>query len=149
MTRWQKRQNYGRGQHRGNASDFSNFREATGSILCPSICSRNRLKRHPLIRHLVYSVRYRPSVVQMNSSHLTVTLYSSVITTQNIQSLSWRYNCVPPYITNRRLKGGISLSYYEYYIYFELTYTIILSSQFLLTPADGTFSLNNPLTAGS
>jgi hypothetical protein len=37
-------------------------------------------------------------VVPINSSLLTVTLYSSVITTQNIQSLSWRYNQVRLYL---------------------------------------------------
>jgi hypothetical protein len=49
------------------------------------------------MRHLVYSVRY--SVVPINSSPLTITLLCSVITTlvittQNIQPLSWRYNRV-------------------------------------------------------
>jgi hypothetical protein len=39
------------------------------------------------MRHLAYSVRY--SVVPINSSLLTITLHYSVITTQNIQSLSW------------------------------------------------------------
>jgi hypothetical protein len=58
--------------------------------------SRTRLQRHPLTWHLVYSVKY--SVPPINSSLLTVTLHSSVITTlvyndrKNIQSLSWRYN---------------------------------------------------------
>jgi hypothetical protein len=41
--------------------------------------SRTRLQRHQFTRHLVYSVRY--SVVPINSALLTVTLYSSVITT--------------------------------------------------------------------
>ena len=39
------------------------------------------------MRHLVCSFRY--SVVPINSSLLTVTVYSSFITTQNIQSLLW------------------------------------------------------------
>jgi hypothetical protein len=37
-------------------------------------------------------------MVQINSSLLTIPLYSSVIMTQNIQSLSWRYNPVRLYI---------------------------------------------------
>jgi hypothetical protein len=43
------------------------------------IYNRTRLCRHRFMRHLVYSVRY--SVVPINSSLLTTTLYSSVITT--------------------------------------------------------------------
>jgi hypothetical protein len=49
------------------------------------------------MRHLVYSVRY--SVVPINSSLLTITLYSSVITTlvyndTKYSGPSWRYNRV-------------------------------------------------------
>jgi hypothetical protein len=56
------------------------------------------------MRHLIYSIRY--SVVQINSSLLTATLHSSVTTTlvyttQNIQSLSWRYNRVRLYFLSR------------------------------------------------
>jgi hypothetical protein len=40
--------------------------------------SRTRLKRHRFKRHLIYNVRR--SVVPNNSSLLTITLYSSVIT---------------------------------------------------------------------
>jgi hypothetical protein len=36
--------------------------------------------------------------------------------------------------------------YYEYHIYFDLTYIIIRSSQLTLTPVNDTVSLNNPLT---
>jgi hypothetical protein len=43
-------------------------------------------------RHLAYSVRY--PVVPINSSLLTITLHCSVITTENIQPLSGRYNRV-------------------------------------------------------
>jgi hypothetical protein len=39
-------------------------------------------------------VRY--SVVPINSSLLTVTLYSSVITIQNMKSLLWHYNRIRP-----------------------------------------------------
>jgi hypothetical protein len=44
-----------------------------------STYSRSRLQRHRFIRHPVHSVRY--SVVQINPSLLTMTLYSSVIMT--------------------------------------------------------------------
>jgi len=52
------------------------------------------------MRHLVYNVRY--CVVPVNSSLLTVTSHSLVITSlfitnQIIQSLSWRYNRVRLY----------------------------------------------------
>jgi hypothetical protein len=52
------------------------------------------------MRNLVYNVRY--SVVQINSSLLTITLYSSVRETPvyndtKYQSLSWRYNRVRLY----------------------------------------------------
>ena len=41
--------------------------------------SRTRLKRHRLMRHLVYNVRY--SVISINSSLSTTILYTSVIKT--------------------------------------------------------------------
>ena len=44
------------------------------------------------MRHLAYNVRH--SVVPINSSLLTITLYSSVIATQHIQSLSWHHNSI-------------------------------------------------------
>ena len=48
------------------------------------------------MRHLVYNFRH--SVVTINSSLLTITLYSSVITTLiYVQSLSWRYRRVRLY----------------------------------------------------
>jgi hypothetical protein len=46
--------------------------------------SRTRLQRHRFMRHFVYSVRY--TAMPVNESLLTITLYSSFITTQNIQS---------------------------------------------------------------
>jgi hypothetical protein len=48
--------------------------------------SWTRLKRYGLTPHLVYTVT--SSVVPINSSLLKITLYSSFITTQNIQHLS-------------------------------------------------------------
>jgi hypothetical protein len=48
------------------------------SVLSWSAYSRTPLKRHRFIRHLVYVVSY--SVVPVNFSLLTITLYSSVIT---------------------------------------------------------------------
>jgi hypothetical protein len=56
------------------------------------------------MQHLLYSVRY--SVVPINSSLSTVTLCYSIITTQNIQSLSWRYNRVPLYLYLQQMKVG-------------------------------------------
>jgi hypothetical protein len=56
--------------------------------------SETRLKRHRFMRLFMYSVRY--SLVPINFSLLTVTMYSSeqhsLITAQNIQPFSWRYN---------------------------------------------------------
>ena len=54
------------------------------------------------MRHLAYSVRI--SVVPIDSSLLTITLYSSVSTTlvyndTNVQSPSWHYNRVRFYVT--------------------------------------------------
>jgi hypothetical protein len=45
----------------------------------PNVYSGTRLKRHRIIRHLPYNVRH--SAVPINSSLLTITLYSPVITT--------------------------------------------------------------------
>jgi hypothetical protein len=50
------------------------------------------------MRHLAHNVRY--SVIPINPSLLTVTLYSSLITTQDILSLSWRFNRVRLYVHN-------------------------------------------------
>jgi len=47
------------------------------------------------MRHLAYNDRY--TVVPIDSSLLTITLYSSVITTQSIESLSRRYKRVRLY----------------------------------------------------
>jgi hypothetical protein len=59
------------------------------------------------MRRLVYNVIY--SVVLINSSLLTIALYSSVRTTQNIQYLCSRYNRVRLYL----LLVEISISYTE------------------------------------
>jgi hypothetical protein len=54
-------------------------RRSYTTCACVCVYSRTRVKRHRFIRHLAYNVRC--SVVPINSSPLTVTLYSSVITT--------------------------------------------------------------------
>jgi hypothetical protein len=57
------------------------------------------------MRHLAYNDRY--TVIPTDSSLLTITLYSSVITTQSIQSLSRRYKRVRLYkaMSSFRIQG--------------------------------------------
>jgi hypothetical protein len=72
------------------------------------------------MRHLACSVRY--SVVPINSSLLIVTLYYSFITTQNIQSLSWRYNRVRLFISyfKKRRVSVLGLDYIPQIQYQEI-----------------------------
>jgi len=72
--------------------------------------SRTRLLRHRFMRYPLYNVRC--SVVPINSypSLLTITLYSSVKTTQNIQSPSWCYNRVRFHVLHNRNTSCLSLA---------------------------------------
>ena len=89
-----------------------------GAAICADWSARNcigtRLQQHRFMRHLVYNVRYFS--VPVNFSLFTVTLYCSVTTTHNMQSLVCRHNRVLLYLDYRNWAVFVSTATWWFWL---------------------------------